>query len=46
LFAAVNEQQEEIAKAVFSQGEYEFRNGYEHLQVTHLDWIQMSKEQR
>lgn len=46
LFAAVSEQQEEFAKAVFSQGEYEFRNEYKHLQVTHLDWIQMSREQR
>lgn len=46
LFAAVSEQQEEFAKAVFSQGEYEFRNEYKYLQVTHLDWIQMSREQR
>jgi len=45
LFAAVSEQQE-FAKAVFSQGEYEFRDGYKHLKVTHLDWIQMSREQR
>ena len=46
LFAAVSEQQEEFAKAHFSQSEYEFRNEYKHLQVTHLDWIQMSREQR
>ena len=46
LVAVVSEQQEEFPKAVFSQGEYEFRNEYKHLQVTHLDWIQMSREQR
>jgi len=46
LFAALREQQEEFAKAVFSQGEYEFCDEYDHLQVTHLDWIQMNKEQR
>jgi len=46
LFAAVREQQEEFAKAVFSQGEYELCDEYDHLQVTHLDWIQMKKEQR
>ena len=34
LFAAVSEQKDEFAKALFSQGEYEFRNEYKHLQVT------------
>lgn len=46
LFAAVSEQQEEFTKAVFSQGEYEFRNEYKYLEVSHLDWIQMSRDQR
>ena len=46
LFGAVSELQKEFAKAVFCQGEYEFQNEFKHLQVSHLDWIQMSREQR
>ena len=46
LFSAVKEQQAEFVKAVFSQGEYEILKEYRHLQVTHLNWIQMSSEQR
>lgn len=46
LFTAVKEQQEEFAKAVFSQGQYEIRSEYKHLQVSHLKWIQMNSDQR
>jgi len=46
LHDAVKEQQAEFEKAIFCQGEYEVLHKYKHLQVSHLDWIQMSSEQR
>lgn len=42
LHDAIKEQQAEFEKAIFCQGEYEVLPKYKHLQVSHLDWVQMS----
>ena len=46
LLEAVKEQETEFEKAVFGQGEYQIVKEYKHLEVTHLNWIQMNSEQR
>ena len=46
LYSVIKEQETEFVKAIFSQGEYEMIMEYKHLQVTHLNWIQMNSGQR
>ncbi len=46
MLAVVNDQQEEVNKAICGIGEFTFCEEFKFLEVPHTQWIQMTKEQR